>query len=301
MWIPYDIRGTLTPASRPDSIRLSIADAAPREFLIGFLLRNPVTQQWELDVIADPAGHELSGAGEDANLRIGFYGNEAGKLTEIILRLTSTSAQAALQRAHGALQPRLLRYVIETGRGMAVAGWRIADTTHDARWRCTPFRPSALILDHDTLDPLAPDLAPVAELFQRARNAPDAAGRMLAAFAVLRAAQTGHPALARAGTEEFRVTSEMLVHAGAMDSAAVLVGCDLDGLIAALRLQHDRLIGPDGVLAPLADDLPAQQALARLANLADLVAHRLLTAEIRARRGAGGHAPAGIRGKVAAC
>jgi len=301
MWIPYDIRGTLTPASRAESIRLSNADTAQREFVVGFMLRNPVTQQWELDVIADPAGHELAGQGGDAGLRIGFYGNEGGKLAEIILRLPATSAAAALQRAHGALQPRLLRYAVETGRGMAIAGWRIADTKHEARWRCTPFRPSALLLDHDRVDPLAADLAPLAELFQRARNAPDAAGRMLAAFAILRAAQARHPALARAGAADFRVTSGMLVHAGAMDSAAALVGCDLDDLIAALRPQHDRLIGPDGVLALLCDDLPAQQALSRLANLADLAAHRLLTAEIRARQAADDLVPIGLEERVATC
>ena len=42
------------------------------------------------------------------------------------------------------------------------------------------------------------DLAPVVDLFQRARNAPDAATRLLASFGVLSAALT-HPAMRRSG------------------------------------------------------------------------------------------------------
>ncbi|MFC0340828.1 methylamine utilization protein MauJ [Paracoccus niistensis] len=277
MWIPYDISGSLKAASAPETIRQSRADLSPRVFLVGFLLRNPVTQAWELDLVADPAGTDLT----EGDLHLTLHGNEAGKLAEVIVRVTATSASAALERAHAAMTRRLLRYVVETGRGMAIAGWRVADMAHDARWRCTPFRPSALTLDHASLAPMPDDLAPLAELFQSARAATEPGARLLAAFALLHAAQDGHPALARADAAGFRVTTEMLVHAGADDTS--LAGLDLPGLLAALRPFHDRLVGPDGVRLPLCDDLPARQRLSRMANLADLAAHRLLAAEIRAR------------------
>lgn len=277
MWIPYDISGSLKAATAPETIRQSRADLTPRVFLVGFLLRNPVTQAWELDLVADPAGTELA----EGDLHLTLHGNEAGKLAEVIVRVTATSAAAALERAHAAMTRRLLRYVVETGRGMAIAGWRVADMAHDARWRCTPFRPSALVLDHASLAPMPDDLAPLAELFQSARAATEPGARLLPAFALLHAAQDGHPALARADAAGFRVTTEMLVHAGADDAA--LAGLDLPGLLAALRPFHDRLVGPTGVRLPLCDDLPARQRLSRMANLADLAAHRLLAAEIRAR------------------
>ena len=60
---------------------------------------------------------------------------------------------------------------------------------HDARWRCTPFRPSALVLDHAGLAPMPDDLAPLAELFQSARAATEPGARLLSAFALLHAAQ----------------------------------------------------------------------------------------------------------------
>ena len=277
MWIPYDISGSLKAASAPETIRQSRADTTPRVFLAGFLLRNPVTQAWELDLTANPAGTELA----QGDLHLTLHGNEAGKLAEAIVRLTAVSAAAALDRAHGAMTRRLLRYAVETGRGMAIAGWRVADMAHDARWRCTPFRPSALALDHAALAPLPDDLAPLAELFQSARAATEPGARLLSAFALLHAAQGGHPALARADAGGFRVTTEMLVHAGADDSA--LAGLDLSGLIAALRPFHDRLVGPDGIRRPLCDGLAQRQHLSRMANLADLAAHRLLADEIRAR------------------
>lgn len=45
MWIPYDIRASLKADSPPEAIRQSLADAEPREFLVGFFLRNPVTDR----------------------------------------------------------------------------------------------------------------------------------------------------------------------------------------------------------------------------------------------------------------
>lgn len=59
-----------------------------------------------------------------------------------------------------------------------------------------------------------------------------------------------------------------------------------------------RLIGVDGYMTPLAEGLAAEQPLARMANLADLAAHRLLAAEIRARAAS---ASAATPERVAAC
>lgn len=290
MWIPYDISGTLTPASDPAAIRRAREDGSPRPFVVGFMLRNPVTQSWELDVAAEPAGTRLDEDGAELIL----HGNDSGKLAEVLFTLTAGSPDAALARAHALLTRRLLRYGLESGRGMAIAGWRIADARHGARWRCTPFRPSALTLDHAGTGPVPDDLAPLAELFQRARAAAEPASRLIAAFGVLYAAAAGHPAISTATRDGFRVTAAMLAHAGAGDVAASLAGAELTALIAVLRPHHDLLIGANGVMIPRCDDLGLRQELARLANLADLAAHRLLLAELR-RRQAPGDAPAADR------
>lgn len=285
MWIPYDMRGSLKAESQPETIRMSQADGRRREFLVGFYLRNPVTQSWELDLVADAMPFEFAPGDDLPGATLSVHGNEAGKLGEIIYRLSAGSAEKALLRAHADLQRRLLRYVAEVGRGMAIGGWRIADMTHGARWRCTPFRPSAMKVDYAALGPVDDDLAPLAELFQRARNAGDAVSRLIAAYAVLHAA-SHHPALARSGAGTLRVTQEMLIHSGAIAHPAPLQDLTLRELLATLRPVHDRYIGPDGLLVPVFEDLPEQRQLAQLANLADLIAHRLILTEIRARASA---------------
>lgn len=299
MWIPYDIRGSLKAETPAETIRLSRADLRMREFLVGFFVRNPVTQAWELDLVASANGEEITiPASDGRRLEMRLYGNDAGKLSEVLLRCEAVSVDEALALAHDALTRWMLLQVLETGRGMAIAGWRISDNSHDARWRCTPFRPSALHLDFAAQLPLAADLQPVAEMFQRARNATDAASRMLAAFAILDAAAQGLPALARAATDSFKVTQEMLIHAGAMDHAEEFQGLALPQLVAALRPHHDRLIGPGGLLAQINDGLDAQKTLARLANLSDLASHRLIVAELRARRQSDVLAGAAVRPPV---
>lgn len=280
MWIPYDLRASLKGETDRETLRLSRADGQPREFLVGFFLRNPVTQAWELDLAAEDGLPEFPADLPGATFSI--CPNEAGKLAEVIYRLQACSATEALDLAHADLQPRLLAWLARVGRGMAIAGWRVADMRHGARWRCTPFRPSAMSLDF-ALAPVEADLAPVVELFQRARNAPDPASRLLAAFAVLVAA-TRHPAMARSGAGTLRVTQDMLIHSGAIALPDRLMGLPLAGLIALLHPDHDRLVGRDGVLLPVLDDLAAQKRLALLANLADLAAHRLVLAELDARR-----------------
>ncbi|MBU3030722.1 methylamine utilization protein MauJ [Paracoccus marinaquae] len=283
MWIPYDIRASLKAEGSRDAVRLSQADALNREFLVGFYLRNPVTQAWELDLIAQDAAPELSAGPALPGAFLGLHANDAGKLAEVIYRLPAGSAGEALQLAHGDLQARMLGWLARIGRGMAIAGWRVADMKHGARWRCTPFRPSAMKVDFDVLAAMDADLAPVAELFQRARNAPDAASRLIAGFAVLVAA-TRHPAMAGSGAGTLCITREMLIHSGAIALDEPLLDLPLTGLIGILRSEHQRLIGPDGVLIPVLDDLAGQKRLALLANLADLLAHRLILAEVQARQ-----------------
>ncbi|MDO5705178.1 MAG: methylamine utilization protein MauJ [Paracoccus sp. (in: a-proteobacteria)] len=282
MWIPYDIRSSLKAESAADVCAQSRADLSERDFVVGFYLRNPVTQVWEADLVASEAGQQIT---VSSDMHISLYGNDAGKLTEVIYQLRAVSVEGALHAAHADFQPRLLRWIAQIGRGMAIGGWRIADLAHGARWRCTPFRPSAMQVDFQALPLVEADLAPWIELFQRSRNAGDAASRLMAAFAVLNAADRGDAALGRSGAAGFNVTQEMLIHSGALAHPTVLKGLDLAGLIAVLRPEHARLIGPDGMLTPIRDDLAAQQQMAMLANLADLATHHLIMAELRAREG----------------
>ena len=286
MWLPYDTSGSLKAETDAETIRLSRLDSTQRNFLVGFFFRNPVTQAWEADLRAGAAGTTFACKLGGASAEIGFYGNDAGKLSEVLFRLTARNAQDALRLAHEDLEGRIERLVAETGRGVDVVGWRVADMSHGARWRCTPFRPSALSVSYEAADPVPTDLRPLASLYKRARNAPDSNYRLLCAFAVLvGAAEPGGP-LAAGTRDSFTVTQEMLIHAGALEFASDLARKSLLELISFLRPRHDSLFAGPNLLAALATDQEATQPMGALANLADLAAHRLLLGELRHRTAA---------------
>lgn len=284
MWLPYATSGSLKAETDAETIRLSRLDSTPRDFLVGFFLRNPVTQAWEADLRAGADGTTFACELGGAPAEIGFYGNDGGKLGEVLFRLTAREAQDALRLAHEELEGRIERLVAETGRGVDVVGWRVADMKHGSRWRRTPFRPSALSVSYQAADPVPADLRPLASLYKRARNAPDSNYRLLCAFAVLMGAAEPEGPLAAETRDSFAVTQEMLIHAGAMEFAPDLVGKSLLELVFFLRPRQDSLFAAPNLLAAHVVDQEAMQSVGALANLADLAAHRLLLRELRHRK-----------------
>ena len=282
MWIPYDIRAALKPTGDRAAIARSEADTAPREYLVGFLVRNPVTQAWELDVAAPSLGPELSWARGTITLS----GNDSGKLAEVIYRQQAVTPLEALSVALEDLRLRMLNWGAQIGRGMAVAGWRVADTKHGARWNCTPFRPSTMLVDFDAAGPIDADLAPAASLAQRARNATDAEGRLMAAAGALALCCAAEGPLKLSRAQDLSITREMLVHAVSTEAEGELLGLSVAEFLALVAKQHRRLVSAEGFLAPAPTGFAEQVILARHANLADLLAHRLIQAEIRARNAA---------------
>lgn len=287
MWLPYHTSGSLKAETDAETIRLSRLDPAPRTFLVGFFLRNPVTQAWEADLRAEAAGTTLACELGGAPAEVGFYGNDAGKLGEVLYRLTATDPKEALRLAHEDLERRLAGFVIDTGRGMDIVGWRVADMTHGARWRCTPFRPSALAISFADAATVPDDLRPLAALYKRTRNAPDASYRLLCAYAILAEGANPEGPISAEVRESFTVTQELLIHSGAMEYATLLAGKSLGELVEFLRPEQDALLAGSGRLRALVLDQAAEQRLGLIANLADFAAHKLLGAEMRHREAAG--------------
>ncbi|WP_299362121.1 methylamine utilization protein MauJ [uncultured Paracoccus sp.] len=65
--------------------------------------------------------------------------------------------------------------------------------------------------------------------------------RLLSAFGLLHAANKGDPARRHVDVADFRVTTQMLAHAGADDQT--LIGLNLEELLAVLQPWHQRLVG----------------------------------------------------------
>lgn len=291
MWIPYGLLGPLKAESAPETVRSSAADKADREFLIGFFVRNPVTQAWEVDVLLSEGSRsetlDLNGTAAVMSL----FPNDAGKLDEIIYRVTATGAEPALDACYGHVNDQLASWAIRLGRGMALAGWRIADLKHEARWRCVPFRPSALELKQQVIDTAPESHKNLMKLYREARNATAPAWRFLCATAILKAwhdredpfATTDRAALeVGKSRREHSVSFELLMHSGAAGSVAEFKDRPFGDLVEYLEpLRQDVLRELSGSYAgTLSADRRTAALHAELANLADVCAREVLMEEL---------------------
>jgi hypothetical protein len=289
MWIPYDLQGHLKAESAPATIDQSKADRSERDIVVGFFVRNPVTQTWEIDVAAESATDVLQTTIGSAAAVVAFYGGEAGKVNEIIYRLKASSPLEAFTACYRDVEDRLARWTLELGRGMAIAGWQIADPRHKARWRCTPSRPSALPLDPSAIEGAPPSHRALVNLYRDARNASDPALRLLCAISILRSwrhreepfASTDRRLAYMGGhRREHLVTFEMLVHSGAIATAPDLRDRSFEDLIDRLELLREAIVRH---LDRPYDDISgfeARSALVQMANLADVAAREVLLAEL---------------------
>lgn len=288
MWIPHNLLAPLKAETPKPTILASEAATEERTFVVGFFLRNPVTRAWETDVLVSQvtASREIRLDGKSC--AVDECANVSGKLEELIYTFSSTSAAAALASAFRHVTGDLDRKALQYGRGIETCGWRVADITHGARWRCIPFRPSALIAEPASED-VPQAYRQMLRLYREARCAPSAMWRLLSAGAILNAAVDGiapfTPGNRRA---DYVLTTDMLVRSGTLVAYSNLKGAtarDLRDVAEPKRRTLLAMLSPGGESAEADMDggnHHAEGALAALANLVDLVARDLLLSALRA-------------------
>ncbi|WP_181704804.1 methylamine utilization protein MauJ [Chthonobacter rhizosphaerae] len=284
MWIPYGLSEAAKPESEPAVVQASRDDRTMRDILVGFTVRNPVTQAYEIDVALATASPVTSDSVGGLPAEISFHGVDGGaKVSEIVYRAKGVDPFAVLHDCRKDLEDRLGRWSVQLGRGMAVAGWRLADPKNRARWRCTPFRPSALALEMTRADQAPAAFAGVLDLYRRARNATDPAWRLLLATAVLDLWRAGRQPFAPADRDaEHKVTFDMLIYSNALSTAADLQDQPFAALLARLDGRRATVLSVlDGGADPAA--LAADDGLSPMADLADLAARHVLLAALAAR------------------
>lgn len=293
MWVPYNLLPPLKAESPRPVIAASEAAKNERDFVVGFLLRNPISKVWECDILvtAGVGQEDVTIAGRSGKLHAS--GNPSRKLEEIIYTLPATAAASVLSDCYAHVVKLLERHVLQYGRGIEIIGWRVADTEHGARWRCVPFLPSALTAEA-AFKVVPPDFNEVLRLYREARCTASARWRLICAGAIIDAAVAGRQPFDATENVETKnnlgiplVTGDMLRR-----SNAIIAHPNLKG--AGVAAVHD-LIEPrrQAFLSALvrvgeaeieADaSLEAESELAALANLADLVARDLILACMRAR------------------
>jgi hypothetical protein len=289
MWFPYSLPTTWRVEGERARCIESLADDQPREFLIGFQLRNPVSREWsvELQLGAGEWGEQRDLTGQA--VRVGYFPDESHRLAEIVCKLRDGDARGATRRAFDLVSRILDCWSAEYGRGFSIGGLRIADLKHDARWRLIPHWPSAQTFNAPDLEGLPEGFWPMARLYREGRTSSSDRHRFLCCLTIIEAWAQGNPPFdpapeAATGTAiDLRVTQESMVLSGMHNFLPELEGLPLADLPGRLQGWHRAAVSfvltghEDG---DLASPDPASE-WAALANLVDLSAHQLLSGAMK--------------------
>ncbi len=294
MWVPYHALGPLKVEGDREAAAASERDRTPRSFLISFFLHAPWSRTIETDLgLEQEREVQLEGpAGRIRRARL--CPGPSGRLAEVLVAVEAESARAALAEAWPAVHAACARWSVASGRGLAVIGWKIADTVHRARWAHTPFRPSTVPLPELAALPLRREHWLLLRAYEEGRRGWSVPLRLLAAHRILIARRDraepfattdrlarGH-GLTRREPEIGRLD---LVLADWQSLAVQTLPITLDRLAELLRplverareLLDDRFPPTDGTSWY---NLDAERELTGAANLADLLAHRVLCEEL---------------------
>jgi Methylamine utilization protein MauJ len=173
-----------------------------------------------------------------------------------------------------------------------VAGFRIADLNHDARWRMLPHRPSTESFDLPSCD-LPESYWTITSLYREARNSPSHTYRFLCCHKIVRLWATSDgpfnllrsraAELGRNPAEDHRVDQEMLGLSGLVNFRPDLEGVSFEKMLDALVPWRDwamQAVIDEGLLLSM-DDYDHGLELSSVANLLDIAAHRVLAGEIK--------------------
>lgn len=294
MWVPYHALGPLKVEGDREAAAASERDRTPRSFLISFFLHSPWNRTIETDlgleqerevVLEDPSGRVR---------RARLCPGPSGRLAEVLVAVEAESAEAALVEAWPAVHAACAPWSVASGRGLAMIGWKIADTVHRARWAHTPFRPSTVPLPELAALPLRREHWLLLRAYEEGRRGWSVPLRLLAAHRIL---------IAHRDRAEPFATTDRLARAYGLTRAEPEIG-RLDLVLAdwralaeeplpislariaerlrpvvlrARELLDERSPPTDGTCWY---DLGAERELTGASNLADLLAHRILREEL---------------------
>ncbi len=308
MWVPYEALGPLRIEGDREAAEASQRDDTSRTFLVSFFLESPGGREIETDFALsgeENAGLvDAGGVARTARLAAG----PTGRLSELLVSVEARRLEEALAQAWQLVATATARWSTASGRAVAIAGWRIADLRHGARWRLAPFRPSTVPLPPTPDLPLRSEHFTLLRIYQEARRSRSIFSRLLFAQRILSAFDRG--------TEPFATTDRLAGNAGLVRAEPTLRRLDLvvaDALVLVAEPVPSELSWKE-VLAALAPtmrrvgdfldpDRPpgngtgwfqyrTEREVCAAANLADLLAHRILCEEMRLldelARGSGG-------------
>ncbi len=279
MWFPYTLPPQWKAECDQERVRDSQADSSTRDFLVGFYLRNPVSQEWQVELhLNEPQWLDFEY--QDTNISAGFYPHDEERLAEILCRIQATSAFEAVRRCY-AFVIRLLNYwAVWYGRGFGIDGYRVADLRNEARWRAVPHRPSSEQFTKPAIDNISEEMDGLFELYRTVRTTNSPVYRFLCAYKLLMLINNPELNLSelRELAETECVTKETLVISGMIKYWPDLEGKPIGELPDLLKSWQESLFASiadtESATQPL--DLPEFEELGCISNLLDITCHRVL-------------------------
>jgi len=297
VWVPYEALGPLRIEGDRDAVEASQRDDSSRTFLVSFFLESPGSREIATDfALSGEENADLVDAGgvaRTARLAAG----PTGRLSELLVSVEARRLEEALARAWQLAATATARWSAASGRAVTIAGWRIADLRHGARWRVAPFRPSTVALPPASHLPLRPEHFTLLRIYQEARRSRSVFSRLVFAQRILSAFDRR--------TEPFATTDRLAGNAGLVRAEPTLRRLDLvvaDALVLFAEPVPSELSWKEALaaLTPtirrvrdfVDPDRPPgdgtgwfqyrnEREVCAAANLADLLAHRILSEEIR--------------------
>lgn len=290
MWFPYSLPTTFKIEGDRQRANDSQVDDTPREFLVAFQLRNPVSNAWSVELHLTET-KTLRWREPDGNvIQLSLFPDEDSRLSEAVCKLSDTCLQKAVGRSYFTISKLLDFWSCESGRGFSVAGLRAADLRHDARWRAMPHWPSALELPFKLPDSLPDGFWSAAQLYREGRTSSNDRYRFLCCYSLIgkwSRAEAPFDWRLRNSPEAAEIamatiSREIMALSGSRNFSPELESVPIERLPEALAPWHSRAIAlvVDGHDGQESGEFTARQEWAAIANVADIAAHTILSRTI---------------------
>ncbi len=282
MWFPYTLPAQWKAECDREKVHDSQADTSVRDFLVGFYLRNPISQEWQVELhLEEPQWVDFEY--QDCRISVGFYPHDEERLAEILCRVQEQNPARAVEYSYGFVIRLLNYWSVIYGRGFGIDGFRIADLRHEARWRAVPHRPSSEQFTVPAIDDSDTELDGLFELYRTVRTSNSPVHRFLCAYKLIMLLNNPNvaPSSLHQQASAETVTKEALVISGMIKHQPDLEGRQLSELTDLFRNRREELLAtitdleiPDEPLDHLQQD-----ELACITNLLDISCHRVLSRE----------------------
>lgn len=279
MWFPYTLPSQWKAECDRERVRDSQADANVREFLVGFYLRNPISQEWQVELhLEEPQWIDFEY--RDGSISAGFYPYDEERLAEILCRVKEQDPVKAVEYCYGFVAWLLNYWSVWYGRGFGIDGYRVADLRHEARWRAVPHRPSSEQFAIPDKEHCSMELDGLFELYRTVRTANNSVYRFLCAYKLIMLLNNSRamPFNLRELADTETVTKETLVISGMIKYQPELEGRQLSELPELFRNWRESLLTciTDAESPPEPLGLLQLDELACISNLLDITCHRVL-------------------------